>query len=266
VALGVELLLPCLLTRRPGSPLKWFGLLLQLGFHLGIVATLRVPFANLALMATAILFFRAEIMCALGRWQRCTVTLHQAPCLDRAGWVAVLLLGVLTLAMMRGLPGIGVVHKPAFALLWMVGLAQDYQLFKWVDRLSYHVEHQVVLHTPNAPPQWLPATTMFPSSMRGVLLQAYLHNRTWMPVPRQHYQSLKHSILLRLAQRFCRTQTTPGRVTARSIVQRIRPENAALTQGKQRLVLEFSCSQEGAVLCRTLLEPHKASTCPDDRT
>ena len=266
LALGVELLLPFLLTRRPGHPLKWLGLLLQLGFHLGIIATLRVPFANLALMATAILFFRVEIMRALARrWQQCPVTLRQAPRVDRAGRVALLLVGVLTLAMMRGLPGVGVVHKPAFALLWMVGLAQDYQLFKWVDRLSYHVEHQVVLHTPQAPRQSLPPTTVFPSSMRGVLLQVYLHNRTWMPLSRQHYQSLKHSILTRLAQRFCRTHATTGRVTAWSTIQRIRPENVALTQGKPRFIMEFSCSQDGAVLCRTLLAPHNASTCPDDR-
>jgi hypothetical protein len=240
-------------------------LLLQLGFHLGIIVTLRVPFANLALMATAVLFFRAEIMQALRRWQQGPVTLRPVPRLDRAGRIAVLLLCVLTLAMLRGIPGIGVIHKPAFALLWMVGLAQDYQLFKWVDRLSYHVEHQVVLHPLHAPRQALPPTTLFPSSMRGVMLQAYLHNRTWMPVPRQHYPSLKHSILTRLAQRFCRTQTPTGHVTAWSTIQRIRPANVALTQGKPRFVLEFSCAQGKATLCRTLLAPHNASTCPDDR-
>ena len=35
---------------------------------------------------------------------------------------------VLTLAMMRRLPIIGIVHKPAYVLLWMVGIAQEYQL------------------------------------------------------------------------------------------------------------------------------------------
>ena len=55
VTLALEPLLPILLTRRPGHPLKWCGLLAQLGFHLGIVATLRVPFANLGLMASAVL-------------------------------------------------------------------------------------------------------------------------------------------------------------------------------------------------------------------
>ena len=59
VALVIEPLIPWLLTRRRGHPLKWLGLLAQLGFHLGIVATLRVPFANLGL-ASAVLLFRAE--------------------------------------------------------------------------------------------------------------------------------------------------------------------------------------------------------------
>src|SRR5207244_4910293 len=52
LALVVEPLIPILLLCRQGHPAKWCGLLGQLGFHLGILLTLRVPFVNLGLLGT----------------------------------------------------------------------------------------------------------------------------------------------------------------------------------------------------------------------
>jgi hypothetical protein len=44
---------------------------------------------------------------------------------------------------------------------------------------------------------------MFPTSLRAVLLQSYLHDVRWMPLPRknrhQYRRALKYSILTRLA-------------------------------------------------------------------
>jgi hypothetical protein len=67
LALVIEPSLPILLTRKPGSPLKWLGLISALALHLGIVATLKVPFANLAMSAVLVLFFRSELMRILGK-------------------------------------------------------------------------------------------------------------------------------------------------------------------------------------------------------
>ena len=61
LTLVVEPLIPILLLCRPGHPCKWFGLVCQLGFHLGILLTLPLPFVNLGLLGTSLLFFRAEI-------------------------------------------------------------------------------------------------------------------------------------------------------------------------------------------------------------
>ena len=57
LALVVEPLIPMLLLCRPGHPGKWCGLLCQLGFHLGILLTLPLPFVNLGLLGTSVLFF-----------------------------------------------------------------------------------------------------------------------------------------------------------------------------------------------------------------
>lgn len=254
--LGIEILLPLLLTRRVGHPCKWLGLLLQLGFHLGIVATLRVPFANLALMTTAVLFFREEIRHGVLQHRRKEQELPQMSRGTRSGQIALIFLSVLTLAMLRGMPGIGVIHKPAFALLWMAGMAQDYQLFKWIDTINYHIKHQVTVQHPGHPPQVLPATTVLPSSMRSVLMQAYLYNVPWMRIPSQHSRELRHSLLTRLAQRFCHLQNTTGLVTVQSTVSRIHPRNTALTRSRERLLVEFRCIQREATLCRTILTPH----------
>jgi hypothetical protein len=255
MALVIEPLLPWLLTRRPGHPLKWFGLLAQLGFHLGIVATLRVPFANLGLAASAVLFFQTEIMGWIQRASGRTTLLQQAPRFDRAGCLALAFLLVLTLAMMRRLPVIGIIHQPAFALLWLVGIAQDYQLFNWIDTKNYYVTHQVTAAIPDGARLQLHPTTVFPTSMRSVLLQTYLRNVRWMPFPQQYRRTLKQQTLLRLAQRFCHSQPMAESVRVASVIRRIRPDNVALTRGHEQFWMQFRCLQGQAVLCRTFLHP-----------
>jgi hypothetical protein len=264
VALVIEPLLPVLLTRHPGHPLKWFGLLAQLGFHLGIVATLRVPFANLALVASAVLFFRVEIM----RWlQRASGTvlppLYHASRFDLASRAALVFLVILGIAMMRRLPVIGLVHQPAYALLWIAGIAQDYQLFNWIDAKNYYVAHRISASSAEGTTRALAPTSVFPASMRSVLLQTYLRDVRWMPFPRAHRRTLKLQILERLAHRFCRMHPTTEMITAESIIQRIHPRNVALIQGKEQFWMQFYCTQEQAVLCRTLLQPRTIAK--DDR-
>ena len=255
VALVLEPLLPILLTRRPGHPLKWCGLLAQLGFHLGIVATLRVPFANLGLMASAVLFFRAELMAWIQRATGRTALLQQAPGFDRAGRLALAFLLVLTLAMMRRLPVVDIVHQPAFALLWVVGIAQDYQLFNWIDSKNYYVTHRVSAATLREGKRQLEAAAVFPTSMRSVLLQTYLRDVRWMPYPREQRPALKQRILERLAQRFCRLHSTTDTITVQSVIHRIQPRNVDLTKGREQFWMQFQCVQEQAVLCRTFMQP-----------
>jgi hypothetical protein len=258
-SLLIEPLLPVLLTQRRGHVLKWLGLGGQIAFHLGILVTLRIPFANLALLATAVLFFRQDIMHALGQQE---VMVQREPRRgDWAGRLALIFLLVLTLAMMRRLPVVGGVHRPAYALLWMVGIAQDYQLFNWIDQKNYYVQYQVMQTNHAAVKQPLAPQRLFPTSLRAVLLQSYLHDVRWIGIPRPYRPALKRSILSRLAERFCR-QPPSGQITVWSNVQRIRPDNAALTRSHRRFLMTFTCTEEGAVLCRTMLDRRRTTNCP----
>ena len=99
----------------------------------------------------------AWIQRATGR----TALLQRAPGFDRAGRLALAFLLVLTLAMMRRLPVVDIVHQPAFALLWVVGIAQDYQLFNWIDSKNYYVTHRVSAATLREGKRQLEAAAVF---------------------------------------------------------------------------------------------------------
>ena len=277
LALLIEPLIPMLLLCPPGHPGKWLGLLCQVGFHLGILLTLPLPFVNLGLLSTSVLFFRKEMLQWLQRDTAPPPVLHQAPRLERTGWLALVFLLVLSLAVARGTPVLGSLYQPAYALLWVVGVAQEYHLFDWIDKMNYHVTYRVRTQLPDGTTQPLAPTSLFPQSLRALLLQAYVHNVRWMRVPSRHRTALKYSILSRLAQRFCREQTLTTPVTAWARVQRIRPENVALTQGQEQFLLTFRCAEQRAVVCQNFLGyppepgceppglPPSGST-PEDRT
>jgi hypothetical protein len=261
LALLIEPVIPILLLCRPGYPLKWLGLLCQLGFHLGILLTLAVPFVNLGLLGTSVLFFRAEICHWLQRRETQPIILRQTPYMQRTGWLALVFLLVLSLAVARGTPVLGLLYRPAYAILWCVGIAQEYHLFDWIDKMNYHVMYRVSTQLADGTTQPLDPTSLFPQSLRATLLQAYLHNVRWMPVPRQHRVALKYSILNRLAQRFCSRQALTTPVTAWARVQRIRPDNVALTQGTEQWLMTFQCAEKHAILCRTFLAYPLETSC-----
>ena len=231
----------------------YYYLLCQLGFHLGILLTLPLPFVNLGLLGTSVLFFRAEICQWLQRRTAPPMVLRQQPRLERAGWLALVFLLVLSLAVARGTPVLGILYQPAYAFLWVVGIAQEYHLFDWIDKMNYHVTYRVSAQRPDGTTQSLDPTGLFPQSLRAILLQAYVYNVRWMRVPSQHRTALKYSILSRLAQRFCREHPLPTSVTAWARVQRIRPDNVALTQGQEQFLMTFRCAEKRAVVCQNFL-------------
>lgn len=260
-ALVLEPVLPVLLLMRRGHPLKWFGLCAQFGFHLGIIATLRIPFANVLLMATAVLFFRHEIMSVLvSRDVQAPGVQTQAKRLDWGGRFAVVFLICLTLAMMRRLPIVGIVHQPAYALLWVVGIAQDYQLFNWIDRKNFSVRYRVQATPSDGRRREFTPSQLFPGSLRATLLQSYLHNIRWIAVPRRYRPVLKQTILQRFANRFCRLHPVPDRVSAWAQVQRVRSDRPGL-QVRQRFLMDFRCLDTGAVLCRTTIDRRQHPDC-----
>jgi len=193
--------------------------------------------------------------------------LRQAPRLNRTGRLALTFLLILSLAVARRTPVLGLLHQPAYAILWVVGIAQEYHLFDWIDFKNYRARYRVITQNPDGTMRPLEATTLFPQSLRAILLQAYLHNVRWMLVPPQHRPALRHSILARLAQRFCRQQGLATPVTAWSSVQRITPSNVALSQGQEQFLMTFRCIERRAVLCQTFLaSPQETGCTPPEPT
>lgn len=260
-ALAIEPLLPLLLLLRAGHPLKWVGLVCLVAFHGGIIATLRIPFANLACLAAAVLFFREEIMHALTRRAGVAVERGGTRALDRSGKLALAFLALLAVAMTRRLPVVSLLSHPAYAVLWSIGIAQDYQLFNWIDKKNWRGETRAWSVTTTPSGSRLPADSLFPRSLRGVLLQAYLHDVRWMKVPEEHRPLLKQSILAHAAGRYCRARPADDSIVVGAVTQRIEPTDVALKQRRHIFLMEFQCRTRQAVLCRTFVHPDRDPQC-----
>lgn len=260
--LVVELLSPLFLVLRPWHPVKWALLVLLLGFHLGIIATLGVPYSNVALLCAVVILFRDEVMGALQ-----PVPVEPRPETERgargfSGVFALVFVAVLTAANTRFLPGLhdlsaaryhsvasGIdsravgglsdFHMALYSALWLVGVAQEYQLFNWIDIRNYTVRYEVRLDA-GGQRKMLDPKGLFPDSTRGVLLQAYLHDLTWFRIPAAYRDRLKESLSRRLANRYCRTFHPDGRVSVTSQLMRIRPDGST-TSPVSRTLMRFDC-------------------------
>ena len=62
--------------------------------------------------------------------------------------------------------------------LWIIGIAQQYQLFNWIDHRNYATHYRVVDNGVEVDPD-----KMFVRSLRGVLLDFYIHDITWLRIP-----------------------------------------------------------------------------------
>lgn len=266
--LVVEPLVPLLFILRPGSRLKYALLAAFLGLHVLSALTLDIPYANVACAATAILMFRKEIMQFLGG--RKDVCIDPWPSrLGLSGAVALFMVATLTLAMLSSvslpnwrtaprelqtqgvyndLPvsarpkfaddrneGLRSVQMTFFGTLWIMGIAQQYQLFNWIDDRNYSAEYRVIDGGRDVPPD-----AMFLRSLRGVLLDFYIHDVTWTRIPPEHRDALRSSILTRTADRYCRRQTPSGSVQVFSSVRRIDPRKPPETVEITPMI-EFEC-------------------------
>lgn len=269
--LVLEPLVPLLFFLRRGSRLKYVLLAAFIGLHILSALTLNIPFANIACAATAILMFREEIMVYLrGSFI--------APVGERsfgfAGATALFMVVMLTFAMISGVTmmnwrtpprvlkstgqsanstakapqlvdgradGLGSVQMSFYSVLWLMGIAQQYQLFNWIDDRNYATHYRVVVDGKEADPD-----EMFVRSLRGVLLDFYIHDITWMKVPPEHRGELRQSILERTANRYCRTSIPFGVVEAHSSFERIDP-NGGPGEFDNVLLMKFTCQNGMAV-------------------
>ena len=269
---AIQLLSYCALVFEPlfalifilpkGHWAKYCLLVVLLGFHLGTIVTLRIPYANIACMAALIIPFDGELMDRLRRGQREPRESRMPARLALSGVTALFFVTVLTLAMISSMTlpqwrapsrvatapatqkvqalssaallnesptgrrrfnyeGLQTVQWSFFSVLWLMGQAQQYQLFNWVDERNYTVRYDVVEFHDQQPVHLTEPGTVMPQSTRGNLLQVYLHGLTWMRVPREQQAELQRSLQTRLARRYCQRLHPDGEVTIYSTLERV---------------------------------------------
>ena len=228
MALVTEPLVVLLLVLSPGRPFKWMIAALVVLFHAGIIATLKIPFANLACLAGVVFWCRHEIMAAAGVRTRPggsgRITWRGSGRITWRGAAAVVvtcLLGlqaVLDFAKPRwryddwevGRPvsaqqgWVDGLHRAVYGALWAGGLAQSYRLLDWVDVRNYTLDYRVRERRPAGSWHEVAPETLFPSTMRGILLQSYLHGVVWRKFPPAKEAELRAGLRRRFAARYCR--------------------------------------------------------------
>ena len=243
------------------SRLKYFLGLVLIVLHLGIIATLDVPFANLGCLAFLPILFHREI------GARFTSTTGQRSHATRLGHRDVFAAAVVFFiagAMLSSVTQVnwrkptsenqvlaeadrgetsetvgGIEQKVFFGGLWCVGLIQQYRLLDWIDDRNFHVSLSVE-ETSSQGSIVHPETDFVPGSMRGSLTLAYLAGATWLPVPRDQLLTLRRSIHSRLAHRFARRVQGEADIRVVATIQRINPSKPSPPRG---LVLtSFHCS------------------------
>lgn len=244
----------------PRHRLKAIGGMLFAGFHLFILVTLGLPFAMIGLLSTLIIFFGPEITARAARWSSAPAppALVTSPSLTRTGRLAIAFLVVLALATTRRIPVVGALNVPAYGVLWMVGVAQDYRLFNWIDRVNFDVDTRI--EEVQLDGIAVPVTErVLPSSFRAKLLLAYLHDIRWLRLPRPQRRPMRTGIARRLAPWYCRENPGDATVRVTSDVYRLIPSGRQLWS--RIMVAEFDCRAGRARLKRALIT-HALQTPP----
>jgi len=286
-AMVLEPLIPLMLILPAKNRLKWALFAGCVAFHLGIVATMMIPYANLACIAAGPIIFRHEIMAWLG------TSLHESRdnrtpaelcwCTRSAlAFVVVLVLAMATEARVpswrfpsrqetmaptaqpsqalltsstvagekEGDGRVGFLkseHNIFYAPLWLIGIAQSYRLFDWIDDRNFHVRYEITVQRGNGARHSVDPREVFPKNLRAVLLQLYLHDVTWGRVPRNRAAEFKAGLAARFANRFCRVHQSTGSIEVRSQVERTKAAGVIVAEDA-RLLMLFACQDGEASL------------------
>ena len=284
-AMTLEPILPAMFVLPTNHRIKWALLAGAVTFHFGIVATMMIPYANLACVAAAAIVFRHEIMLWLVGPR---ANPSPSPVAPGSRWCTVSSLAfvlVLTLAMLgemrvpswrfpsrqTGSPildqardgRVGFMHSEHnvfYTPLWFIGIAQSYRLFDWVDDRNFSFRYKVTERRANGLTRGVDPLELFPSSLRSVLLQGYLHDLTWGRVPRSRSREFKAGLFSRFANRFCRAHPGAGQIEVRAQVERLGHDRPSVpgvpgVPASPELMMLFNCSGARSIV----LYPHLES-------
>lgn len=262
-ALIMEPLLALMFVLPFNSVAKWFVVVSAGVFHLGIIATLKIPFANFAMLGALPIALGPEIM-QLGLGQPRLPGGGAPTALSPTDIIAMALVTTLILMVawevvrsgrLSRLPlwkshMSGFLGNPMYVALWCVGIVQSYRLFDWIDVRNHHIRYEVFRSPAGDAHALRPIDpgSLFPMSLRHLLLQSYLFGNVWLQIDAEPLEKLRKTILARHAQRFARLDGGTGTVTVFATHQRVTADNLALRRGERRLLMRFTFRDGNATL------------------
>jgi hypothetical protein len=256
-----EPIFPLVFLLPTNSPLKWMFLVGIVGFHLGIVATMKIPFANLIMASATIIAFRDEFMQLIFD-KPSLIPIQSAGRFELTDMMALFLITCLILMLLwkAGLtirislanPNEGKIiaeryPNPMYAPLWAIGIGQSYHLYDGIDDANFHVQYDIVQLTDDGMTRKSLPQDLFPMAMREILLQSYLHGSFWLNIADLEPSQLKdrrQSIYTRYIQRYCQEHTVIGTIEVYATVQWVTADNLDLSQGVRKLMARFT-SKDG---------------------
>ncbi|TPV93295.1 MAG: hypothetical protein B7733_21395 [Myxococcales bacterium FL481] len=208
-ALVAEPLIPLLLVLRGRRYLQSIGLTIQVALHLGILVTVRVPFANLFLLATPLIFFRHELGRLRGssdtrQWIRTSAALRA-----RTGLAAVYL-AVVTVRFACQAGDWAWARQVCRKLTSWAGLSQDYRLFDWVDHRGYQQVITLRRARSDGTFEVLDHRSLIPDNIRSAIALTYLHGVAWKSYTASELAALRERFEDRITRRWCARQRTGG--------------------------------------------------------
>ncbi|NIP31743.1 MAG: hypothetical protein GTO02_11465 [Candidatus Dadabacteria bacterium] len=242
-SLITEIALPFLLLTAKNSLTKKLGLISQILFHVGIITILRIPFANIALAASAVLFFREEIMEFLFQKKSDISDLrHKFSFVPIFSLIIVLLICIST---MRNVPLVKHVARPVTSALWLIGINQHYQLFDWIHRFNFKIERKVgIVPLGLRKQREIKHTDFFPNDVRFILFQLRNYDIRWiLHIGKDVVDELKEDIRNGIAKKYCKKINRDGEVNIITTLHRITPDNIYFTKEPKVFDLSFTCYQ-----------------------
>jgi hypothetical protein len=259
---------------------------MMIGFHIGIIATMKVPYANIACLAAIPVIFREEIMYLInkGRESYHTMVAPRSICsVCSLSFVSVLTMAMIGEAAVPAWRGpnraeeavvaqgriarhagfLGTQHNPMYLPLWGIGIAQSYRLFDWIDDRNFRVRYTVTRTESDGTVRSVDPDQIFPTSIRGVLLTSYIHDVTWGSVPRERADEFKIALFARFARRYCKAHPYADDVSVFASVGRVPVHHPEPFPPAYQL-MRFSCagSQEQLAFARLGRDRFATATTP----